>query len=777
MAEKWRVRAAQMGEELSETGRVVLRSPALERSAECAIRLLLGAVLSGGEIFGGFAPFGVGLVACSGSGVPGLCALLGTALGYLFFRGLAEGIRYAAACVLVFSVAFAFYDLKVYQKGWFMPAVASVMDALTGFVYLSDAHWRPASVAFFLTEVVLAGASAYFYRLSLLPWGGRRGEASLTLRQAVSLFFLLDTALISLSGVMFFTDLSLGRVLAVLLVMATAWAGGLGRGAAAGVALGLGMDLAAGSVPVYTMAYSLSGLLTGAGWKQGRLFGALTYVVSNAAAALWLWDSGPQGSILYETFIASVLFLLLPQSALRRLRAALERERETYSTRRRAEYMGERLSSTARAFRSVRDSLRAAFPEDRVNDGDPSTIFDRTADQVCKKCALRNTCWEHDYVSTYNALNDALPAMLEKGKGEAADFPGWFAGRCLQFNAFLRAANEELVALRYRRQYQNRLRESRGAVCRQYETLDQILTAASAELSTELTPDPLREKKLRAHLAALGLEGETAAYYDGAGHLRLEVDGDGLERLQTGAEVRKLSDLMGLPLRLGEERPGRVTFLQSEPLMAVAGVAARRREGQTESGDTGTWFKREDGSLFVLLCDGMGSGECARRESALAVRLLEEFLRSGMDSAAALRTVNSALALRNEETGAFTTVDLLRLDLYTGSGEVCKLGAAPTYVKKNGTVSRLTGSALPAGLTDGGAGPDVTRLELREGDSVLLLSDGVSDVSDDAWVREKLLAFDGKSPKDLARAVMEESEQRVGAADDRTAVAITVKKR
>ena len=55
-------------------------------------------------------------------------------------------------------------------------------------------------------------------------------------------------------------------------------------------------------------------------------------------------------------------------------------------------------------------------------------------------------------------------------------------------------------------------------------------------------------------------------------------------------------------------------------------------------------------------------------------------------------------------------------------------------------------------------------LELGEGDCVLLVSDGVCDAGDDDWVREKLLAFDGESPKELARTVMEESEARVGAA-------------
>lgn len=782
MASKWTSRTARMGEEMAETGRAVLRSPALTRGAESAVRFLLGAILAGGELFygsaglGGCAPFGMGLVACSGSGMDGLCALLGAGLGYLFFRGVAEGIRYTAACVLVFSVAFAFYDARLYQRRWFMPLVCAGMNALTGFVYLSDASWSAAQVVFFSTEVLLAGASAWFYRLAFSHWRAKSESAPLSGRQTVSLLYLLGTLLVSLAGVTFFGDLSLGRILAVLLVMAAAKTGGPSRGAAIGVSLGLGMDIASGGAPFYTMAYGFSGLLTGAGHKQGRLFGAIAYVVANAAAVLWTWDEARMSG-LYEVFIASVLFLLLPERWLRRLAVLLSREREGDAAARAAAYVSEKLAGTARAFRGVRDSLRSAFPPVGPNDADPSTVFDRTAERVCRACALRNTCWEHDYISTYNALNDALPAMMEKGKGEAADFPGWFASRCLQFPTFLKTANEEVVSLRYRRQYQNRLRESRGAVYRQYETLADILSAASAELSAELTPDPVREKRLREHLAGLDIQGETAVYYDQAGHLRAEVAGEALEPLETPEELDRLSRLLGLPLRRGEELPDRVVFLQAEPLAAVAGAAARRREGQRESGDTGTWFKRPDGNLFVLLCDGMGSGEDAHRESALAVRLLEEFLRSGLEPAAAMRTVNSALALKNEETGAFTTVDLLRIDLYTGAGELCKLGAAPTYLKRNGMVSRISGAALPAGLTDGdNVGPDVTKLDLSAGDCVLLVSDGVA-AADDGWVREALKNFNGESPKDLAKMVMEESEKRVGAADDRTAVVIQLKKR
>jgi len=778
MAEKWKTRAAKLEEEAARTGRVVLRAPVLTRWAEHAIRFLLGAVLAGGEILGGYAPFGIGMVACSGSGVDGLCALMGALFGYLAFHGFAGGLRFAAACVLTFSVAFAFYDVRLYQKVWFMPLTAAAMDAVTGFVYLSDTAWRASDAVFFSTEVVLAGVSAYFYRLALSVWR-RKDETRASPRQTVSLFYLAATALIALAGLTFLNGISLGRAAGAAMIMALAYAGGPGAGAAFGVAAGISLDLADGGGPFYTMAFGFSGLLTGAGWKQGRLFAALAYVVANAAAVLWTWSDAPRISSLYEVFIASVVFLLLPQKTLRVLSERLKRQPGQDSVRRASERVSERLASAAGAFRQVYESLRRSLPPRESNDNDASIVFDRAAQKVCRRCAMRGRCWEQDYVSTFGALNDALPAMLDRGRGESTDFPAWFSNRCMSFSAFLKAANEEVTALLYRREYRARVEENRGAVCRQYETLSDVLSAASAELSTQLTADLGREKKLRAHLAALAVEGEAAVYYDPQGHLRVEVTGDALEPLRAPGEAQRLSELMNLPLRLsGEEGEDRVVYLQAEPLMAVAGLAARRREGQTESGDSGAWFKRDDGSLFVLLCDGMGSGEAAHRESALAVRLLEEFLRAGLRSDAALRTINGALALKNQETGAFTTVDLLRIDLFTGQGEVCKYGAAPTYLRHGGSLTRFTGASLPAGLADGDQqGPDVTKLCLTPGDWVILLSDGVASSDDDAWVKEAITSFTGESPKDLARQLMEESEKRVGAADDRTAVVLRVAKR
>lgn len=781
----WKSKAAQAREEMARTGRLVLRAPALVRGAEYVIRFTLSAVLAGAEILNGCAPFGLSMVGCSGSGLGGFAALLGACFGYLAFRGLAEGLRYVAAAILIFSVAFAFFDIKLYQRSWFMPTVTAALSGATGFVYLGEGGWEISTVIFFLTELLLSGACVYFYRTAFSPWLDKREEGELSTRQLASLFILGSTVLISLAQLTLVGDIiSAGRVLAALAVMVFSSQGGLGVGAAAGVAAGLSMDLARGGGDwSCTVFYGCAGLVTGVFQGRSRTGCAVAYVLTNAVVVLWAWEGGAELPLLYEVFTASVLFLLLPEQLLRKVRARLSRERSPGTADRAAAYVRERLTQTAEAFRTLYESMRGSFRGSAPNDGDLSTVFDRAADKVCRRCALRDACWQRNYNTTFNALNDALPAMAERGRGEAGDFPQHFTTRCLHFPQFLAAANEALTAVLCRRQYQNRLQENRAAVFRQYGTLSSLLGQAAAELSGELTPDPAREKRLRRHLTALGLEGDAWVYYDQAGHLRCEVAGPDLSPLRKEDERATLSSLLGVSLHAAEEESPigtreHLVFTQAEPLQAVMGAAARQKGGETVSGDAGGLLRTPEGLLYVMLCDGMGSGSAASRESKLAVRLLEQFLRAGVQAETALKTLNAALALRSEEEGGFTTVDLLELDLFTGAAALYKFGAAPTYLRRGPSVSRITGAALPAGLTDGERiAPDITRLQLESGDVVVMVSDGVADQREDQWLRDALAAFDGESPKDLARALVSANVDEHGPLDDRTALVVRLSAR
>ena len=758
-----------------ETGQVQLSASALTLGAEAAIHFMLAAVLSGISLPDGGAPFGVALAAAAGSGVCGGAAMLGACFGSLCLLGISQGMRHAAAAILTFAVAFAFYDVKLFRRSWTMPFIAALLNAFTGSVLLVRTGWEGTDLFSLSLEALMTAGAAWCYRGVLLPMRTRREDRLVSPVRRAGLLVLLSTLLMSLAPLRLFGQISVGGCLAVLGVLSAAWQGGPSAGAVVGVAMGGSMDLVLGGSAVYAMALGLSGLAAGLVRGRSRLLFALTYVLADGAAVLWGWQEDRPLAILYETFLASVAFLFLPQRPLRRLGVWLSPDAGVSADLYAQQLVQKKLEATAQAFRTLGEALRTAFQFPR-NDNDVSAVFERAAGRVCRSCSLRGRCWKQDYTTTFNALNDATPAMVERGRAESGDFPRHFSDRCLHFPLFLSAVNQELTALFYRRQYNARVQESRSAVCRQYLQLSDLLGAAAAELSRELTPDPLGERRLRQRIAELGLEVRTAVFRDSRGLLRVEAEGPGCSSLTRPSRVSELSHLLGAPLRVEQEGAESLSLLQQEPLMAVAGVAARKKNGETVSGDAGTYFKRSDGKLYVLLCDGMGSGPDANRESSLAVRLMEQLLQAGVAARQALVTLSSALALRGEDTGGFTTVDLLQVDLFTGEGELLKMGAAPTYVRKGESVQRFTGTSLPAGLTAGTAPPlDQFSLHLSPGDCVLMVSDGVCGTGDDQWVRERLASFRGDSPKELARDLISQSPQE--ATDDRTALVIRLERR
>ncbi len=154
---------------------------------------------------------------------------------------------------------------------------------------------------------------------------------------------------------------------------------------------------------------------------------------------------------------------------------------------------------------------------------------------------------------------------------------------------------------------------------------------------------------------------------------------------------------------------------------------------------------------YLLLSDGMGSGKDAHAEAAMTVRLLRQFLEAGITAEAALRTLNTALRLR--EGDGFTTIDLALFHRHSGRVEVYKYGACDSFCcRTGGQVEPLSCSTLPAGL-ETRSDPPPLKCQLRHGDILLLVSDGVLSAGE-APLRQLLAGWEG-SMEALARAILD----------------------
>jgi stage II sporulation protein E len=743
---------------------------------EYAVRLILGVLLSSARIFGDYAPFGIGFVAASGAGIGGLFAIAGAMLGAVLAAGFVWATKYVAISVLVFAAAFVFKDTRMYNRSWFMPLIGGVMAACTGFVYAADSGWGLSATAFYIMETVLAASSAYFYILVLSPRNAAENDG---LRRRVSILILLATVLISLSGLHIFEIISVGRSLAVIAVMAAAYKGGMAWGSVTGIAFGIAMDAAAGSPPFFTACFSLAGLISGICSKNSRLLFILSYILTNAVASLWNWENVFRESVLYETFIASVVFMLLPDSILLDWKESIIRQDAYEGPVLAKEYVRQRTERAARAFRDIYDILKKTIDGDR-NDGDVATVFDMAAEAICRKCRMTSICWARDYFYTFNAMNDASQTMMKRGSLREEDFPSHFRDKCLDIKGYTEAVNTELKALLQRRQFKNRLKENQSVLYAQYMDMSFVLKNMAEELNITSAREKDTEKRLKLYLRGIDADISGGVFSDKNGRLHIELKGPGvLELKKTDAYLDKLSAVVGKRLcEPDKNKKGMLVLLEAEPLAASVGIASMRRRNEYVNGDNGTYFKTDEGILCVILSDGMGSGIEAAKDSAAAVKILERFLKAGVPAETALRILSSVMLLRGEESIACATVDLMCINLFTGDTQMFKYGASPSYVKKGKSVRRVKGESLAAGLGSPGLyTPDCTKVRLEAGSIAVIASDGVANGQDDAWIVEFIDGFDGIFSKELARGILEKAVEKYGCEDDMTVLSIVVENR
>ncbi len=736
-------------------------------------QLLLCAILARGVIFGEFAPLGVamtGAYAAIGKGYP---AFFGAFFGAVLLRGGMTGVTAAAAALLTLAGAQVFDRTAANQRGWFMPVMSGFMMGACNFVLLpAPGLLRPAHVFQFLATCVLTGALCWCYIQALRP-PRERGD----LRHPGGLLAVIASILVALGDVLLLGVVSPARVIAFGFTMGGAFVGGSAIGAALGVAFGVTMDITAGGGAFLTCVYGLAALLAGAFRTAGKPAFVISGLLAAGAASLLGIDHPLFPTAIFECALAVVLFCMTPDTLWQYIRdTLLPARQDTIETVERVRRSAGRYATEAsEAFYEMYLAMMSGAQTGRAAaDDDIHAIFDCAADKVCRSCPICKECWQRDYVATLSALRDVSGPMIRRGQAKASDFPRHFSERCIHFPELLHAVNEALFALRERQQYRRRCEENRSLIAQQYAGLTGILRQIGGTLGRDQASLPARERQVRSYASAFGRIDKVAVFHDGAGRLRVELSGEGTERIlrERKGFAAGLSAVLSVgltePERISDELGTRLMLREQAPYRVVVGVGQRQKQGEKVSGDTARSFVTEGGIACLLLADGMGVGPAAATDSRAILSLMERFLRAGIPPADALRTVAPAFRLRCDGLRG-VTLDILTMDLFTGKGRCLKCGAAPSFLKNGGGVIRISGGSLPVGLSDEPAADQSVPVRMAHGDLFVLVSDGVCDGAEDGWVRALIQKHCTESPKELAARLVVSAAER-GANDDLTAM-------
>ncbi|MBE3563450.1 MAG: stage II sporulation protein E [Hydrogenibacillus schlegelii] len=610
-------------------------------------------------------------------------------------------------------------------------------------------------------------------------WSGLRQE------ELIALFIVIATLLSGTMGFSLF-GLDVHAVLSRAVVFTLAAVGGGAFGATAGVLSGFLLGLAESRELVEMSALGLAGLIAGLFRPAGRFAAAFGGLLGLALIAVYAPGTKELGSVLLEALLGAGLFLAVPEGSLETLRrmipgtrAHLRDQEARWANVRRA--LETRFGGFAEMFATL------AQPFDPVGEESPAdpreAAVRRVAEAICGKCWKKDVCWGKYGEETASGLR----AVLERLDGDKA--PAWrfgriWADRCIKPDQLERALEREYSREKEALQATARLRAARRLLRDQLLGLARVMEEMAAEIRRDGPLSRHREANLLRAVEQAGLwvqSMEAQNLVPGEVAVELVVAADGFRAVR---ELEALfQSLLGERIVVERVEPvpgGHLIRLVSGARYRVHfGYAQAAKGGGLISGDSAVGLDLGRQAFALVLSDGMGSGEHARRESRAAVEMLRAILAAGFDGAVAVRSVNALLSLRGLDE-RFATVDLAFVDRMSGRAKFIKVGAAPSYIRRGDAVIRVEAQNPPAGVFPE-AEFDAVEVSLRPGDVVVMLTDGAYEAKRhpeqrERWIRRLIREIDADEPQAFADLLLDAivHETEFSLSDDITVAVMTL---
>lgn len=741
----------------------------------------LGILASRGTVFGGYSPFGAALAASAP--FPNLIAVTaGTIVGSLLPGAVNEGIRYLAAILATAAIRWTLNDLKkLNQSQLYAPIVAFVPIFATGLAMSTASLITSATIVSNLTEALLAAGAAYFFTQTIKTLSGSKGIATLNQQELACVALTGCIGILAFSNVMI-GYVSVGKILAVLAVLFCAQYGGVGGGSISGIATGIIFSLSSASLSYIAGAYAFGGLIGGLFSPLGRIAVAAAFILSNGIVALQTGNTATVVAGAYEVMAATLVFMLIPKSATQGLAQIFTTPADKPSAdgmRRsvimRLDFASKTLSDVSGCVDEVSKKLK------KISVSDFNQVYQKTATSVCGRCGLKALCWQQEYSNTMNAFNDLTQTLRTRHKITREDFPRQFLERCKKVPEVVGAVNQYYTGYETNAAADRRISEVRDVVYDQFCGMSEILEDMAQELELYEKYDFALGEQLCAMLRSSGvLPIDVSCRVDRYNRLSVEIEAAKEEAASLFKKdlLRQIDRVCGRKMDAPciSTAPDRCRIQLSERPAYETKLAVAQHVCNNGSlcGDYCSYFNDGMGRMVMIISDGMGSGGRAAVDGAMAAGILGKLAKAGISFGCALRIVNSALLVKSGDE-SLATLDVARVDLFSGKVEFFKAGAAVSYVVRKGKLHRVDLSSLPAGiLTEISFAKDA--YQLQDGDRLLMISDGVL-ADGDAWLEGELLTWEDQGEEEFAQKIVEMARERRkdGHDDDITVLAAKIK--
>lgn len=337
--------------------------------------------------------------------------------------------------------------------------------------------------------------------------------------------------------------------------------------------------------------------------------------------------------------------------------------------------------------------------------------------------------------------------------------------------------------------WKQKINENKKTLSEQLDGVSKVINSVAEEITAKTDKDYekqqeeiqilLRQKEV--DIADITMKQEKNKKYVVTVYTKQEEEvAEDLKKVQKIEEVltKILKQKMTLQKQKKQKDGNQIQIYSSEDKYTLQmGIAKTTKASSKISGDSNLHIKLDDGKYLLALSDGMGSGEEAKKNSSMALKMLKKLLTAGFDKEASMQLINSTLSLNNGQD-MYSTLDMCILDLYKGNLEFVKNGAMPTLIKSGQTIKTVESISLPAGIMNH---IDLVTydMDIQAGDILVMCTDGIieSKKEDNKWLEEMVRNITTQNVQKIADLILAEAiDNNYGTPkDDMTVIVAKIK--
>lgn len=352
-----------------------------------------------------------------------------------------------------------------------------------------------------------------------------------------------------------------------------------------------------------------------------------------------------------------------------------------------------------------------------------TSIEDLVAEDVCRNCEKNAHCWQEKYSFTYEQFSEYAKKMHWQGEN---DFSKGFYNQCDKIGKLKNSFEENsrlILSKKYILQSQkNNQKLLQSAFLSISSTVGDMLyknqTSQLVNSSVTMMMDRFLEDLNISHTYCLCSQKPNKMSFS----VLEPVNEHDLYKIQLRLESI-YNTAFSNPVCEKQLNEILYTF-NSKPKFDYE-IFVETGRLKLVNGDNNRYFVN-DGKLFLLLSDGMGTGTLAAAESNTVIAMAKSMIVAGVSLENAINIVNLAMNLKGSGESS-ASLDILSVDLFTGDANIVKAGASETVVIGENEINRYYEDSLPLGVLKNIKLSNV-KFSLSDKQTVIMVSDGVGSI-------------------------------------------------